>query len=766
MTKRRLGLALYFLVAGGLLVPAPSPAKEPVAEAARLTFRAVDSTGRPVGGARVRVAAEPEALEKRHVLDEVWTKTTSDQGRARFAALPAERRLWCLVERPGLVPVARSAILQPGEQRTFRVVLRPGGMSTGRVVDEAGRPVAGAEVRLRIEAFGRHLPFGNDFQYARSDDRGLFRYRDLPEGDLHIRIDHPSYLFEEYRPALRRSRDLGTFELRRGPTLTGRVTDPQGHPVSGLSLWTAPFDHGEHPYLSDVPDATTGPDGSFSIPNRPEPAYRIYVCGPGHVAEPAIVWATDRPVELTVRPAGTVHGRVLDPEGRPLAGAAVQALQVQPFFPPKAVFSPCPRVTWQTREDYTYFGPGEARALTDAEGRFSAGPLQGGWYDLLVRAPGAAADVYRLRVEPGQALTGVEIETQPQARTVPAAKRRVFTKTPQPRELPILRGRVVGPRGSPIADVLITGFYDETWSARDGSFELPHPRDIPEIQVTKPGFATARMDLKPGSAPVEIRLQTGTVVEGRVRGLSAADRDRVSLSFYPDNGDPYEATVQPDGSFRIDRVPAGSLWAVLRAGPRKLETSIDLEPGQARAWLDLELPAWSSVSGRVLDPLGHPVARAKVSVEKDVQWRTTETRADGSFSLLLPEGRVRMSVEHEDFHEEIRNVEIAGSGVEGMEFRLDPLPAATLHGRLLGLAPGEWATVRVNAVGERDTGRPAEVELDRYRLRHLGAGLWEIEVWVKGAVTDRQLFQAIEVKPDRTDVELDLVLPPPRELRP
>ena len=121
----------------------------------------------------------------------------------------------------------------------------------------------------------------------------------------------------------------------------GRVVDPQRRPVAGAAVRTYDQYRDAGPYWADrpVPEATTGPDGRFilrvrprginSLPQRPGAMYPWVVAsapgfGPGWASA---VREPGAPEETTVRleeDGPPIEGRMVDLEGRPVAGARVR----------------------------------------------------------------------------------------------------------------------------------------------------------------------------------------------------------------------------------------------------------------------------------------------------------------------------------------------------------------------------------------------------------------------------------------------------------
>jgi protocatechuate 3,4-dioxygenase beta subunit len=332
MTKR--WIALLFLPAcvlsSGPAFPAPAP------DSARLAVRVVDRSGAPLSGAIVHAGT------KRLSLSEIYQEETSAEGTVRFEDLPAEMELFLSVERDGFAPVVHDqGPLRPGALRETRVTLRPGGISVGRVVDEAGRPVAGVQVSLLtrevlgLPADGMEEALRDLFQVVRStetDAAGVLRFDDLAEGRFDLSLDHPSYAPVRRKDLTVRSgesADLGRFVLRGGTTLTGTVTDPDGRPLEGVALYA-------RTRLSDPMQPTfpaappTGPDGAFEISHLPSGKITLSAILKGYVTELFTIERFGEPLHLTLRPAEEtpilgprLRGRVIGPDGAPLEGAWV-----------------------------------------------------------------------------------------------------------------------------------------------------------------------------------------------------------------------------------------------------------------------------------------------------------------------------------------------------------------------------------------------------------------------------------------------------------
>jgi hypothetical protein len=597
-------------VPGTLDFELPPPASGPP-DTASAEVKVVQRDGRPIAGATVHTGKDTRLRQ---------VKTTAG-GTARLEGLPAGETLWLLIERKGFVSEVRDLKLRPGRPQAIQVTLLPGVRAAGRVVDETGRPVAGAQVALSGDLLGPELPADpSGFLEARetlrtpTDRAGRFHFDDLPEGDVTLLVRHPSSAPRQVvHPA--EGGDLGEIVLHRGVALTGRVTDPDDRPVAGLTLhaFLSGMEEGEAPALS----VSTGPDGTFALPHVPAGGVKLSACREDYRPLTRNVQPTGQPVHLTVIPAATLRGRVLDPSGRPVAGAVVNP-------------EPARLDRWGLldRADWHLCTP-DSKVTTDAEGRFSAGPLPPDWYDLEVHAVGLLSGRARLlRAAAGAAVEGIEIRLQRDA-IVPG---RVPAETPA-----LARGRVVGPGGTPIEGALVsTQNGGRTWSAADGSFELQTAgRGGEELSARKRGFAAGRVQL-PEGAPVdgiEIRLRHGTTppapaearadlqlppahpVSGRVlddlaRPVAGA---RVSARGTGQSREASRVETGADGSFRFDLSEGSYILHVERPGlqedgPRDLQVATT-----AVTDLELRMERATTLRGRLLGlrPGDRPILQAK-----------------------------------------------------------------------------------------------------------------------------------------------------------
>lgn len=169
---------------------APRDTKAPKAGTGIIRGRVVAAdTGDPLRRARLQLAA-PE-------LDKTRATAADAQGRFEFTALPPGRYTMT-ASKTGYVT------LQYGQRRVFEagtpieladkqvleaieVVLPRGGVITGRILDDAGEPVAGASVaamRPRYTESGRQ--FVRIGRAVETDDRGEYRLFDLAPGSYFV----------------------------------------------------------------------------------------------------------------------------------------------------------------------------------------------------------------------------------------------------------------------------------------------------------------------------------------------------------------------------------------------------------------------------------------------------------------------------------------------------------------------------------------------------------------------------------------------------
>src|SRR5262245_48575470 len=112
--------------------------------------------------------------------------------------------------------------------------LRRDGVIAGRVVNDAGRPVPGAQIFV-IKA-GVKLDSGRQFSTA--DDEGNFSATGLAPGSYKISAYVPGYVVAgaEADRDYHRPGENVTINLIRGGVLTGRVTDSYGEPMAGVCV--------------------------------------------------------------------------------------------------------------------------------------------------------------------------------------------------------------------------------------------------------------------------------------------------------------------------------------------------------------------------------------------------------------------------------------------------------------------------------------------------------------------------------------------------
>jgi RNA polymerase sigma factor (sigma-70 family) len=323
---------------------APQPGAASGLSRGRFTFRALDAeNGRPLGGARVLAVAATDPAN-------VNLQTN----------LVTDPRGWCEVPLVYSNPLMLAVgVLADGyEERcvalggkesipdNYVLNLKRGTRIGGVVQDEAGNPVAGANIYVQFYGTGdaewresqRERPGfpADDIVVARTDAAGRWRFGSASssDGGYALEVGHPDFprasfttdADEHGRGIVSRlaAADLhaGTAVLvvHAGLNLRGAVTEESGRPIAGVKVTLGQFASGNNSATE------TGTEGSFVLRSLPAGAnYVTFVAD--HFAPERIeveVAANSSPLAVRLKAAGHLMVRVVDESGNPLSGVMVR----------------------------------------------------------------------------------------------------------------------------------------------------------------------------------------------------------------------------------------------------------------------------------------------------------------------------------------------------------------------------------------------------------------------------------------------------------
>lgn len=504
--------------------------------------------GVAVAGADISVTA----IDTGHRLA---ASTTAPDGTFSCGDLPSGEVV-IAVAAPDLVPESQRTALTSGDVRQVEFALAAGQTVRGTVKDfVTGLPIADAEVSgdyrfattTRTAADGAYLlrGFGRETVLRVRADGYVGRQHLVPKGDGEPTVD---------------------FALIHGGSLRGRFVTADGEPVAKVyaavgCTYMFMGSAGEREWLP----LAVGADGRFERRGIDLKLYHLYVRGEGLGARTFLlprIPAVEQTVDLgdiVLRTEALLEGRVVDAEGRPIAGAQVELLgcnadALDRFAPaPASAGLPWPAGYMLPREQFIQFTNVDAtfrrsRSVTAVDGSFRFGGLAGGSYHLNVRLQkvGRATESGPFVLQDGELRTGIEV------RAVRG---------------PTIRGRVVLSDGSapdPAVRTYVlaidkngrhaTGTVDEK-----GAFaiELSAPGEFTLFAERVPaGWAAAPLrGVEAPSDAVEYVLRPAAMVCGRVvdakgQGVLA------NVTCWIDGGPFAQAhATEPDGSFAIEVSP-------------------------------------------------------------------------------------------------------------------------------------------------------------------------------------------------------------------
>lgn len=612
--------------------PEPGGLAEPlrVVLSAGLTVRGAvrDRRDRPVAGAVVDLQPAPS----RDTLARIRETRDPDPALARSAITDENGRFELLHLSPGRFDLGARASgfastrvpgidvpESPGPVDLGTVLLDEEAVVTGRVRDTAGRPLEGASVRIVPP---EPLPGSGDegAPESVSDAAGWFQIRGQRPGDrLKLSIERSGYARALLPGVPVPAEEPVAVVLSPLGRISGRVLDTESRPVSGAVIQVT---EERMETVGGMPVFGTGrqletrsrTDGSFLLEG--------VEAGPVELTASGAQWqesavrlrlATGQDlegVELTLREAAVLEGRVFGQDGTPVIGA-----EIGPHRPVQ---------------------PGEVRiqaplALSDADGRYRIGGLAPGHLSLSASHGVFGQTVQELDLQPGENALDFRLQGG-QA----------------------VSGRVLDPSGSPASGARVwmragTGAVPEVLSEADGAFRFEgiSPGSY-WLEAVKDGEGRTRqpVPLQVSGAPVDqivLELAATGTIRGRILGLSVTELAQVRISAGWGGG---VSEVAHDGSYSIAGLSPGT-WSVVAELPGtglRAEGTVALE-GVVDAVLDLDFGEGLSLSGRVRRN-GRPFSGGTVTLQGSASapaW--AETDSEGRFVLRgLAPGLYRLEI--------------------------------------------------------------------------------------------------------------------------
>ncbi len=596
------------------------------AKAVSISGTVRDQAGRPVANASVSATGAgpriPECI-------------SGKDGSFRLANVQAnQRHIRISAEANGMVSsYANRYAIGAEDLEGVAVVLAPGARVSGKLVDRAGRPVAGMEML----AWPKDPYGGLPLPKSVTSEQGTFDFFPLTDGGYHLCVSPPgsetrdnNTLDEVELTSGEELRGLVLeYDLSSGMRIAGRVTDASGKPLERKKV--ACFGP-----ISAA--AVTDKDGRYELARLPEGLYTLF-------ANERIVKKGFLPdgndVDIVLPDAGKILCRMVDEA----SGAPVKRFQAQALPAGMPLYSDL-----NGRMPHVY----------DAEGRCWM-DLEPGDYQMCVRAPGYRAVAKDMHVEAAtdtpaeqeialEPMPPLEIRaTDPQGHPISGAG--VYFDTPDvSKEVALWEAERFAPYRSPVGKTGEDGIFRSDWPVLDDGF----------VYVRHPAYTPASAPLRFGE-PIQICLRPGGVVQGTVEvdGITPAQGIRAGLR-YPDCPElgTLWGTTDGNGGFSIEHARPGDAvvfakvdWRISDTGYSRQEVSQPVrvaDLGTTEVALRISAGDCTLTGGVLLEgrPFGEFSVFAAVTMPdgREVR-RSTDIDINGSFVLDgLPAGEGLVSI--------------------------------------------------------------------------------------------------------------------------
>lgn len=748
--------------------------------AVTLLGRVSDEKGRPVAGARGALGPGAEsrmgvmfrAIGREGAESSAFVSGPDGAFRADRLAPGSNQKL--TVTHPAFERRVISGLdLVAGASKPLSVdvVLSRGLVLTGVVKDKEGKPVADAAVALNRSVQmtggrGGAMVSFNSVESVRpraeTDFEGRFEFKGLSPGDYDLTISKPGFT-RSVSSAVKAGDGATPLEvvLSPGASIAGRLTQPNGQPVTGYSITARPSTPVSSPGIRLVTAAVgTDPEGGFVLDGlAPGTAYDLTLQGMGQFrGEPnkrgIVAPAAD--VEIEVAARGRIAGRVLDAA----SGAPVTEFE--------ASYAPARAGGMQIVIRGSTFNNDRRTPFSSPDGAFAFEDVPPGNWDVTVWA-----------------------RTYQEARTGGIAVAAGETKNVEVKAARglAIRGRVVDAKGG-------RGVQDASVTARDGGgggafvfdggalsgggiltdadgrFEIADqaPGSY-QLTARHPLFSegTARVTLEDKDGAVEISVVSGGVIGGIVLSSQGGPLAGAEVSLQNSGEgsgmralDGQTSLSDGLGRFRFEHLPAGRyrVGATLRTEASAI-VDVPLNAGDVREDIRLALDSGVTVRGVVSGlPEGERVGVTVGAQGAQDYFANTRTGAGGAFEFSgVPKGTLTLRATAGDLilgssHTAVKEVVIPeGQPEVATEIVFDD--GLSISGTVTRRgAPVSGARVSAFTAG---SGRQASARADdhgAFRIIGLEPGRVNVIAFAEGF--ESQVSRILELK---EDASIELVIP-------
>jgi uncharacterized GH25 family protein len=569
---------------------------------------------------------------------------------------------------------------------------------SGSVVDENKRPVAAAHVSTRPTARSEMFNFNfigrGDTGEGYSAPDGRFILRDV-NIDSDIQVDamkrgYPGGKSSSMKLAAGEKKTGVMITIPRGIAVTGRVTDKDKKPLSGVGVEAIesandPMGGMRRMVMSNMQQRTddtyrTGSDGTFSIRVR-EGTYDLAFKREGYAAKSVRgtkVDSSTKPIDVVLDPGVEISGRITR------GGAGVEGVNVRAMS-----------------QD------GFSGAVSGPDGAFRLADLTPGQMMLNVAKPDSFI----------QEMRSVSAPTKDLVIEVPAGGRitgRVLDKNSHQPVTSFLAGVTTSRSGGGMTIMMPP--MQKQFTSDDGSFVLEGIKPgMTQVVVNAPGYTTARVpniEVEDGkTAPdVEVDVETGAKLTGRVTGPDGSplagvfvrnDQMGGGSRVMRFDGNDNSATTDPSGEYTMETLePGEKTLSFSRNGYITQQKTVTVAGGKD-ARLDVQMSTGIRATGFVVTDSGAPVPDATVMASSGApeSGRNGRSDANGAFTIEgLAPGHYTFNASKTGYTAGIvRDVDIATSG----PVRVILKNGGVITGQVNGLTPKELeqTTVFANAAG-------------------------------------------------------------------